>query len=187
MYQAEAKHAEPYPAELAQQQQSKGGLDPELEYRNHVMKQQQQQQQGGGGGGGGDGGEQEVLTEAEASMEQVFAAGMTEEDVDDIFSFARHGRVDEIDRLLDKGIPVDVRDSYGNTLLTIACQNGNKRVAKCVLRRAANINSRNNKGNTPLHYCYSYGYGDTLGQYLIDKGADSGAKNHAGKGIYDGI
>ena len=128
-----------------------------------------------------------AVTEAEVSLEQVYAAGMTDQDVDDIFSYARHGRVDEIDKLLDKGIPVDVRDAYGNTLLTIACQNGNKRVAKCVLRRAANINSRNNKGNTPLHYCYSYGYGDTLGAYLVSKGADVHTRNIAGKGIYDGI
>jgi ankyrin repeat protein len=66
-------------------------------------------------------------------------------------------------------MPVDVRDEYGSTLLIIACQNGNKRVAKQVLRRGADINCRNYKGNTPLHYCYQYGYGDTLGQYLISK------------------
>ena len=173
---------------------SGGAMDPELEYRRHVMKQQQEQQQHQQqqqqptideypveGGKGAD------MSEVEAAMEQVYAAGMSDQDVDDIFSFARHGRVDEIDRLLDKGIPVDVRDAHGNTLLTTACQNGNKRVAKCVLRRAANINSRNNKGNTPLHYCFSYGYGDSLGQYLIDKGADVRARNLAGKGIYDGI
>ena len=29
-----------------------------------------------------------------------------------------------------------------------------QRVAKNVLRRGANINSRNAKGNTPLHYCF---------------------------------
>ena len=55
---------------------------------------------------------------------------------------------------LNLGLPVDVRDNYGNTILVIACQNGNKRVAKAVLRRGANINARNHKGNTPLHYCY---------------------------------
>ena len=131
--------------------------------------------------------ERENMSMMEATMEQVYAAGMTDTDVEDVFSFARHGRVDEIDKLLDKGIPVDVRDAHGNTILTTACQNGNKRVAKCVLRRAANINSRNNKGNTPLHYCFSYGYGETLGQYLIEKGADVRVKNLAGKGIYDGI
>lgn len=79
--------------------------------------------------------------------------GFYQSEVDDIFSYARHGRVEEIEKLLGKGLPVDVRDTYGNTLLIIACQNGNKRVAKAVLRRGANINARNHKGNTPLHYC----------------------------------
>ena len=83
--------------------------------------------------------------------------GVSEQDVEDIFSYARHGRCTDLERLLDRGIPLNVRDEYGNTLLTIACQNGNKKVAKLVLRRGADINSRNHKGNTPLHYCFHYG------------------------------
>ena len=113
--------------------------------------------------------------------------GVSENDVETLFSYCRHGRIVEIERLLDKGIPIDVRDNYGNTLLIIACQNGNKKTAKAVLRRGANINCRNNKGNTPLHYCYTFGYGDTLGSYLMTKGADSSIRNNAGKLAWDGI
>jgi hypothetical protein len=120
---------------------------------------------------------------------------ISEQDVEDIFSYTRHGRVEEIEKLLNKGIPIDIRDPFGNTLLIIACQNGNKRVAKAILRRGANINARNLKGNTPLHYCYHCkwrlcsdllcecfnlvlcahvdGYGDTLGQYIISKVKDT--------------
>jgi ankyrin repeat protein len=87
-------------------------------------------------------------------FDDLLASGIDENDIEDIFSFARHGRIEEIEKLLHKGVPVDVRDQYGNTLLITACQNGNKRVAKAVLRRGADINSRNFKGNTPLHYCY---------------------------------
>lgn len=82
------------------------------------------------------------------------ASSIIEEDVDMIFSHARHSRKDDIERLLDRGIPVDVRDSFGNTLLITASQNGNKKIAKLVLRRGANINARNFKGNTALHYCF---------------------------------
>ena len=42
--------------------------------------------------------------------------------MDDVFSFARHGRTEDIEALLDRGLPVDVRDNYGNTLLVIASQ-----------------------------------------------------------------
>ena len=113
--------------------------------------------------------------------------GLSEADVLDIFSFARHGRAEEIERLLNRGVPVDVRDEFGNTILITACQNGNKRVAKAVLRRGANINARNLKGNTPLHYCFHFGYGDSLGQYLISKGADETARNNIGAKPFDGI
>ena len=104
-------------------------------------------------------------------------------------------------------MPVNVRDQYGSTLLIIACQNGNKKIAKLILRRGnlhacmhlllcsvivsisagGNINAMNHKGNTPLHYCFHYGYGDTLGEYIIGKGADPQSKNNAGKITYDGI
>ena len=135
------------------------------------------------------------VASAPATAGDGLGPGLSEADVLDIFSFARHGRVEEIERLLNRGVPVDVRDEFGNTLLIIACQQGNKRVAKSVLRRGANINARNTKGNTPLHYCFHFGYvsgsvlpccfvsrrssppcavwsvqGDSLGQYLISKG-----------------
>ena len=87
-----------------------------------------------------------------------------EQAVEDIFSFARHNRYDEVERLLGQGVPVNVRDHFGNTILAVACQNGHKRVLKAALRRGADINSRNYKGNTALHFCYTYGYGDTLGE-----------------------
>lgn len=113
--------------------------------------------------------------------------GISDQDVEDIFSYARHNRGADVERLLDKGIPVNIRDEYGNTLLIIACQNGNKRIVKIVLRRQADINARNYKGNTPLHYCYHYGYGDTLGSYLLSKGADSSIRNNIGRPCWDGI
>jgi len=113
--------------------------------------------------------------------------GISEQDVQELFSYARHGRSNDIERKLNEGIPIDVRDEHGNTLLTIASQNGNKKVAKTILRRGANINTRNYKGNTPLHYCFHFGYGDSLGEYLISKGADTSLRNNAGRLCFHGI
>ena len=42
-------------------------------------------------------------------------------------------------------------------------------------------------GNTPLHFCFSYGYGDTLGEYLISKGADCTIRNNDGFTCREGI
>jgi hypothetical protein len=109
------------------------------------------------------------------------------EDIKEIFQSTRHGRASEVLRLLEKGVPVNVKDKFGNTILAVACQNGLKKLAKIALRQGADINSRNYKGNTPLHFCYTYGYGDTLGTYLISKGADPAIRNHSGLVCYDGL
>ena len=103
-----------------------------------------------------------------------------DKDVEDIFSYARHNRLSEVESLLDRGVPVNVRDQYGNTILSISCQNGHKRIMKCALRRGADINAFNYKGNSPLHFCFKYGFGSTLGAYLISKGADVTIRNHDG-------
>lgn len=76
------------------------------------------------------------------------------EDVENAFRLTRHGRCEELERLLDSGIPPHVRDEFGSTLLIVACQNGNKKVAKLLLQRGVDINGRNHKGNTALHYCF---------------------------------
>ncbi|RHY07642.1 hypothetical protein DYB37_013111 [Aphanomyces astaci] len=105
----------------------------------------------------------------------------------DVFSLARHNRVDDVRAVLDRGLPVNTPDEHGNSLLIIACQNGLKRLAKELLRRGANINARNKRRNTPLHFCFAYGYGDTLGAYLISKGADVSLTNDDGLECYYGI
>jgi ankyrin repeat protein len=66
-------------------------------------------------------------------------------------------------------VAVDARDQFGNSALTVACQNGNKRIAKVLLRQGADINQQNSKGNSPMHYCFAFGYAE-LGEYLISKG-----------------
>jgi hypothetical protein len=107
--------------------------------------------------------------------------------VRDVFSLARHNRYDDVADLLDKGVPVDVQDAFGNTILLIACQNGLKRMAKLALRKGCDINMQNYKGNTALHFCYAYGYGDSLAAYLIDKGADDTIRNADGFLPHEGI
>ena len=169
------------------------------------------------------------------------AAGISERDIHDVWSLTRHNRYKEVQSLLDKGLPVNVRDKHGNTILATACQNGLKRIAKIALRCGADINARNVRrdqrhmsscllclrlchvfvhvplpaavpaavpvhvpgvrawwlipmvpsaqkvGNTPLHFCFAYGYGDTLGEYLISKGADCTLRNNAGLTCREGI
>merc|ERR1719419_1019508 len=70
----------------------------------------------------------------------------------ELFRLVRHGKYDEVERLLRMGVKVDSEDEHGNTILFIAAQNGNKRIVKLALRMGANIKHVNGKGNTVLHF-----------------------------------
>ena len=101
-----------------------------------------------------------------------------------VFSRARHGRIEEVRNALEGGMPVDSRDPHGNTLLLIACQNGQKRIVKLCLRYSAKLNATNRSGNTALHFCFMYAYYN-LGDYLISKGCDDSLLNFAHQTCYD--
>ena len=104
----------------------------------------------------------------------------------DVFSFARHNRVPDIERLLLRGVPADSRDVHGNTIAIVGAQNGHKRVVKAALRRGADVNAVNLRGNTCLHFCFAFGFTE-LGEYLITKGADNRIVNASGKTCYEGL
>jgi ankyrin repeat protein len=44
--------------------------------------------------------------------------------------------------MLDANVDVNSRDDNGNSLLIVACQQGNKSIAKLLLRRGADINAQ---------------------------------------------
>ena len=48
------------------------------------------------------------------------------------------------------------------------------------------MNKTNLAGNTPLHYCFAYGF-ETLGEYLMEKGADDSIMNADGLTCYEGL
>ena len=111
---------------------------------------------------------------------------LSDADVADIFSFARHNRVADIERFLVRGVPPDARDAHGNTLAIVGAQNGHKRVVKAALRRGADVNAANLRGNTCLHFCFAFGF-EALGEYLITKGADTRIVNAAGSTCFEGL
>ena len=102
------------------------------------------------------------------------------------FKKVRNNKVDEVGALMDDGVPPDIRDESGNTLLAVACQNGHKRLTRAMLKRGADINAQNRRGQTPLHYCFAFGHLE-LGDYLISKGADDTVANCYGLTAYEGL
>jgi len=104
------------------------------------------------------------------------------------FSLVRAGRTEELREVLGQGVlDMDLdRDDKGNSLVIIACQNGNKKVLKELLRRGADPNVRNSAGNTALHFLFSYGFRE-LGEYLISKGGDDTVQNNEGLTPHEGL
>jgi len=97
-----------------------------------------------------------------------------------VFSFVRHNRYDAVEALIQQEMEILLaRDEHGNTLLHIACQNNNRRIAKLLLKNGISVNEQNAHGNTPLHYCSQYGFMQ-LADYLIAHGADDSIPNHMG-------
>ena len=61
-----------------------------------------------------------------------------------LFSKIRNNHFNEVEEIINsKALPIDARDNFGNTVLHVACQNGNKKIAKMALRIGANINVQN--------------------------------------------
>ena len=117
------------------------------------------------------------------------ASAVQPHDIRTIFSFARHNRKAELEAFLDANTDtfnIDDPDNHGNSILCVACQNGHKRIAKVALRRECNINFQNKRGNTPLHFCYQYGF-QALAEYLQSKGADPEILNKRGLSCYEGL
>ena len=69
------------------------------------------------------------------------------------------GRVDEVERLLARGAPVNWRDSYRRTALHGACFNNHPDVVKILTQQdGIDVNVQTNAKDTPLHWACYYGY-----------------------------
>jgi len=107
-------------------------------------------------------------------------------DVKHIFSQARHGHHKEVEKALLAGFHPETVDTFGNSLFHVACQNGNKRIAKLAAKYGADMDAQNSKGNTGLHFLYSFGYPD-IAEYFIEKGASDQIKNASGMKCREGL
>ncbi|CAM9903315.1 unnamed protein product, partial [Hapterophycus canaliculatus] len=70
-------------------------------------------------------------------------------DFEQITSWARHARYADVETAMNQAdwtMPIDYQNDLGLTLLHVAAQNGNKRIAKLCLRKGADVNKRNNNG-----------------------------------------
>ena len=132
----------------------------------------------------------ELLEVSVAPEDLAFAAKCKREfslpNVKEVLSFARHGKRDEVEEAIQAGFPIDASDENGNTLLIVACQNGQKKIAKLASDSGADLNKQNVGGNTALHFLYAFGYQE-LATYFEGLGANTTLKNKNGLVPKEGI
>jgi ankyrin repeat protein len=80
--------------------------------------------------------------------------------------------------LLDQGVKVDSKDSYGRTPLSWAAEEGHEAVAKLLLEQGAEVDSKDNSGRTPLLWAAEGGY-ESLAKLLLEQGAEVDSKDNS--------
>ena len=89
----------------------------------------------------------------------------------------------------DQVFHINKPDEYGNTLMHVAAQNGNMKMAMFLITKGANPNHQNKQGQTPGHFALSYQFFD-FASWLFDPDGGKGndlLTNIYGLGPYDGL
>ena len=84
---------------------------------------------------------------------------------------AREGKTTELAEFLDHGLPLDVQDPEGNTLLMLATYKGQAATVTMLLGRGANADIRNGRDQSPLAGALFKGE-DAIVAQLVAAGAD---------------
>jgi hypothetical protein len=60
--------------------------------------------------------------------------------------------VEEVERCMESGAPIDARDDLGGTALKLASENGHLEIVQYLLEMGADVNAKDNRGRTPLDW-----------------------------------
>lgn len=99
------------------------------------------------------------------------------------FDYARNDEAEELAKMLNAGLSVNLKTHKGDTLLMIASYNGSINTTKMLLERGARVDERNNRGQTPLAGACFKGHLEIV-KMLVEFGADINANNGMGATPY---
>ncbi|MGW5378009.1 ankyrin repeat domain-containing protein [Nocardia sp. NPDC003999] len=91
-----------------------------------------------------------------------------------VFDFARRGDTARLAAYVDAGVPVDLTNDAGDTLLMLAAYQGHADAVAALLQRSADPDRANDKGQTPLAGAVFKGESEIVRQ-LAAAGADPDA------------
>lgn len=95
----------------------------------------------------------------------------------------RAGNLDEVERLVAEGAPVDARDDLGSTPLLDAAWAGKPEIADFLIRHGADVNARHREaGSTPLEYAVLTGRPAMVG-LLLKSGARTAGSYREGQSV----
>ena len=93
--------------------------------------------------------------------------------------YARTGETEFLARMLRHGLPVNLGDAQGNSLLMLACYHQNLATARMLLASGAEVDRPNQRSQTPLGGAAFKGYEDIVA-LLLTHGAAIDADNGNG-------
>ncbi|WP_238420792.1 ankyrin repeat domain-containing protein [Gordonia sp. 'Campus'] len=88
-----------------------------------------------------------------------------------LFDMARSGDTAALSGYLDAGVPADLRNQSGDSLLMLAAYHGHAPAVEILLEHGADADLANDKGQTPLAGAVFKGFDDVV-RLLVDAGAD---------------
>ncbi len=87
------------------------------------------------------------------------------------FDLARQGEAAKLLALIEQGLPADLTDHKGDTLLILASYNGHNELARSLVERGATVDRLNDKGQSALT-CAVFRQNAELTRFLLEAGAD---------------
>lgn len=110
---------------------------------------------------------------------------LTEEQIDalnSLFDLARDGRSSELKAAVDQGIPVNLTDHKGDTLLILATYNGHPELVSDLLQRGADVHRTNYRGQSALT-CAVFVQDEASVRALLKAGADPDAGGQSARAV----
>jgi ankyrin repeat protein len=91
-----------------------------------------------------------------------------------VFAMARRGDTPALAAYIDAGVPVNLTNEKGDTLLMLAAYHGHAATVAALIERGADVNRLNDRGQSPLAGAVFKGEDDVV-RALLAGGADARA------------
>lgn len=104
---------------------------------------------------------------------------LTQEEIEflnSVFDLARDGKVTGLHSLITQGVPVDLTNANGDTLLILASYHENIEVVNMLINEGADLDRMNDRGQTAL-VCAVFRNNLQLAQLFLDSGANPSLGN----------